>query len=93
MVKRFGRTVTHKGTFEGGLREEVAKHPRFLGLSFHLSWGKGLDEILRTVNSAIFELTYDPSGRNITLEGIDIILVWAGNDVWHNKQKVGEGLR
>ena len=42
-----------------------------------------------------------PSGRNITPEGIDIILAWAGNDVyggwgyigftWHNKQKWVKG--
>ena len=50
MVKRFGRTVTHKGTFESALREEVAKDPRILGPNFHMSWGKG----------------YDPSGRDIT---------------------------
>ena len=37
MVKRFGRTVTHKGTFESALRQEVAKDPRILGLSFHMS--------------------------------------------------------
>ena len=37
----FGRTVTHKGTFESALREEVAKDPRILGLSFHMSWGQG----------------------------------------------------
>ena len=40
MVKRFGRTVTHKGRFESALREEMAKNARFLGLSFHMSWGK-----------------------------------------------------
>ena len=89
MVKRFGRTVTHKD-------------PE--GLSFHMSWGKGLDEILRTVDATIFELTYDLSGRDITPEGIDIILAWAGNDVCvrgvglhriHLAQQaeVGEGLR
>ena len=67
-----------------------------------MSWGKGLDEILKTVDCAIFDLTYDPQGRNIAPEGIDVILAWAGNDVyaewgylgftWHNKQKWVKGL-
>ena len=67
----------------------------------HMSWGKGLDEIRRNVDATIFELIYDPSGKNITPEGIDIILAWAGNDVygewghigftWHNKQKWVKG--
>ena len=67
-----------------------------------MSWGKGLDEILTTIDSAIFNLTYDPQGRrNIAPEGIDVILAWAGNDVygewgylgftWHNKQKWVKG--
>ena len=82
MVTRFGRSVTHKGTFEGALRQEMAKDPRLLGLSLRMSWSKGWDEILETVDSVLFELTYDPNGRQIIPEGIDIILAWAGNDVY-----------
>ena len=48
------------------------------------------------MDATIFELTYDPNGRNITRR-----LAWAGNDVygewgyigftWHNKQKWVKG--
>ena len=62
---------------------------------------RGLEEILKTVDATLFELTYDPQGRQIAPKGIDIILALFGNDVygewgylgytWHNKQKWVKG--
>ena len=83
--------MTHKGTFESALWEEVAKDPRILGRSFHMSWGKGLDEILRNVDATIFELTYvaETSPRK------GLTSSWRGLHRIHLAQQaeVGEGLR
>ena len=65
MVKRFGRTMTEKGTFESAFGR---RWPRTQGSWDSVSTCPGTR--VRNVDATIFELTYDPSGQNITLEGL-----------------------
>ena len=54
-----------------GMRLRAGENSWDLGF---MSWGKALDEIVKTVDSAIFDLTFDPQGRNFARKGSTLFL-------------------
>ena len=88
------RRATYKTTFEAPLSQAVHIDPRIASTHVRMLWGKGLHEIANVIEELVTE------GPEIKYpDGLDIIVSWAGNDVygpygylgytWHLSQSAG----
>ena len=88
------RRATYKTTFEAPLSQAVQIDPRIASTHVRMLWGKGLHEIANVIEELVTE------GPEIKYpDGLDIIVSWAGNDVygpygylgytWHLSQSAG----
>ena len=71
------RRATHKTTFEAPLSQAVQIDPRIASTHVRMLWGKGLHEIANVIEELI---TDSPDIKYP--DGLDIIVSWAGNDVY-----------
>ena len=88
------RRATYKTTFEAPLSQAVQIDPRIASTHVRMLWGKGLHEIANVIEGLIAD-------RKVVKfpDGLDIIVSWAGNDVygpygylgytWHLSQSAG----
>ena len=88
------RRATYKTTFEAPLSQAVQIDPRIASTHVRMLWGKGLHEIANVIEELVTE------GPEIKYpDGLNIIVSWAGNDVygpygylgytWHLSQSAG----
>ena len=83
LVTREGGRVTHKGTMEPSLREEMTKDIRMDGCSVVMRWGKGLGDIVWHVEQELNRVLNWRNGEDpLAPEGVDIVIQWGGNDVY-----------
>ena len=57
------------------LSEVVKSNPEIGTVTFEMEWGKGLDRIIDVIETNL---------ASAPLEGVELIVSWAGNDVYGN---------
>ena len=83
LVTRDGGRAATRGTMEPSLRKEMTKDTRMDGCSVVMKWGRGLKDIVDGVERELGRvLRWRTGGRPLAPEGVDIVVQWAGNDVY-----------
>ena len=75
-----GKRCHKKTTILPMLSEVVKSNPEIGTVTFEMEWGKGLDRIIDVIETNL---------ASAPLEGVELIVSWAGNDVYGNYGYLG----